>query len=212
MTGPPAALDVKAAISTIDRAIAYTRPLRRRTEGITWVLFALSSALFVFSYAWAWDNGFDPTYKLILAWLAGYALLAVGPALLTWRIAGVMSHEYAIDAKRVVATVAVLGALLMALDLALWLTLGESPLTIALTIALFGGAAWAALGVAQWSRMSASGRRDTWIIGGAIAALGFALVFLFGADASTVALDVVIFALSTATAPLAAGLWRLARG
>lgn len=212
MSHPAADLDVKTAISTIDKALAYTQPLRRRTEGLTWLLFGFASALFMLSYAWVWEKGLDRTYKLLLIFLAVYVLLSIGPALLAWRIASVMSEDYRIDTKRVAATIGILAVMLVAIDLALWTNLGETRLNIALSIVIFGGAPWLGLGLAQWSRLSDRGRRDTWIVAATMAAVGFALVYALRADASTVDLDMMIFAVTNAAIPAAAGLWRLARG
>jgi hypothetical protein len=205
-------MDVEAAISTIDRAIAYTQPLRRRTEGITWVLFGLSSALFVFSYVWIWDRGYDTSYRLMLVWLVGYAILAIGPGLLVWRVASVAGEGYAIDTKRVAAAAILVGVLLVALNYALWGIFGATRLAIALNIVGFGGAVWAGLAIGQWSRLSSTGRRDTCVLAATMALVGFALVYILRADATTVGLDALIFVTTMGLMPTAAGLWRLARG
>lgn len=203
---------MKAAISTIERAIAYTQPLRRRTEGVTWALFGLASATFAFSYVWIWKNGYDPQYRLILVWLVGYTLVGVGPAMLSWRIASVMDEAYSVDSRRLVASIVVAGIALIGIDLALWSFFGETPLSIALNIVLLPSAVWAALGLLQWGRLSQAGRRDTWILAGVMALVGFSLVFLLGANAATVDLDVAIFAAASGAIPFLAGVWRLARG
>jgi hypothetical protein len=212
MTGPAADLDVKTAISTIDKALAYTQPLRRRTEGLTWLLFGLASAIFPLSYGWIWENGFERHYRLILVWLAGYALLSIGPGLLAWRIASIVSEDYRIDPKRVAATVSVLAVLLVGLNFAFWGLFGATQLSVALNIVIFGGAAWSGLALGQWARLSQTGRRDTWLIGAAMALAGAALVYLLRADTTTVALDVMIFVISMGAIPAVAGWWRLARG
>lgn len=207
----PDELDVETAISTIDKAMSYTQPLLRRTEGLTWLLFGLASALFMFSYAWVSEKGLDPHYNLLLLFLVGYAFLSIGPALLTWRIASVMSDAYRLDARRVGATIAILALLLVASNVALWMTLEDTQLNIAMSIVIFGAAPWTGLALAQWSRLSERGRRDTWILGATMAATGFALVYVFRAGATTIDLDMAIFAVTNGAIPAAAGLWRLVR-
>lgn len=203
---------MRTAVSTIDRAIAYTQPLRRRTEGLTWVLYGMSSALFAISYVWMWEKGYDYSFRIFFVWLVGYALLAIVPGLLAWRIASIAGEQYSIDARRVATAAVLVGVLLIAVNVGLWSVFGETRLAIALSIVLLGDATWAGLAIAQWSRLSDSGRRDTWVLAGLMAAVGVALVYILRADAATVDLDVLIFLASLCVIPTAAGLWRLARG
>lgn len=203
---------MRTAVSTIDRAIAYTQPLRRRTEGLTWVLYGMSSALFAISYVWMWEKGYDYSFRIFFVWLVGYALLAIVPGLLAWRIASIAGEQYSIDARRVATAAVLVGVLLIAVNVGLWSVFGETRLAIALSIVLLGDATWAGLAIAQWSRLSDSGRRDTWVLAGLMAAVGVALVYILRADATTVDLDVLIFLASLCVIPTAAGLWRLARG
>lgn len=203
---------MRTAVSTIDRAIAYTQPLRRRTEGLTWVLYGMSSALFAISYVWMWEKGYDYSFRIFFVWLVGYALLAIVPGLLAWRIASIAGEQYSIDARRVATAAVLVGVLLIAVNVGLWSVFGETRLAIALSIVLLGDATWAGLAIAQWSRLSDSGRRDTWVLAGLMAAVGVALVYILRADATTVDLDVLIFLASLCVIPTSAGLWRLARG
>lgn len=192
--------------------MGYTQPLRRRAEGISWVFFGLASALFAFSYAWLYQNGYDPTFRLMAVWLIGYALFGAGPALLVWRLADVMEPGQAIDGKRVAASIAVLATTLVAANWALWHVLGETQLTVALNISIFGLAPWVGLALVQWPRLSTNGRRDTVLLGAAMALLGFVLVFALDAGVTTVNKDILVFVASNGAIPLFAGLWRLAKG
>lgn len=230
MTPEPAELDVKTALATIDRALAYTAPLQRRTEGIAWILFGLATPLFVFSYLWLMQNGYDPHSRWLLAWLTGYAFLATGPALLAWRVASVMDQAYAIDVRRVALSVVGLAVGLVVVYFGIWIVLGPASdreaiarLILALHLVLLGSAAWATLGVTQWSRMSQVGRRDTLVLAAIMTFVSLALVYAFGVDTRSIDADLVggstsenlsgvIFVMAFGLIPLVAGLWRLAKG
>lgn len=232
MTRGPDKLDVKTALATLNRAFDYAAPLERRTEGITWIFFGLVSSLFMFSFAWSWQQaGWEPPalYRYLVAWLAGYAFLATVPALLTWRVAGVVQEGYAVGARRVASSMALLALALVAVYYAIWMTLGESSdgpavakVILALHIVLFGGAAWAVLGVAQWTRMGRQGRRDTLALGAIMAVACAALMVPLRVEpgglnvlhpAFTIVVNhaALVFVLAFGLVPLLAGLWRLAK-
>lgn len=230
MTPEPGELDVKTALATIDRGFSYTAPLQRRTEGISWILFGLAG-LFLLSYVvFVPSATSENNWRWFLVWLAGYAFLVTGPALLAWRVASVVEARLAMDARRVALSIVVLAVGLVALDYAIWVPLGPSSdekavgrLILALNVVLFGGAAWAALGVAQWMRMSQAGRRDTLVLGATMASLGFALVYILRLELAAFdpahpgfetnrTLAALCFLVAFGLIPLLAGLWRLAKG
>lgn len=209
---PTAGLDVKTAVATLDRALAYSGPLQRRTEGITWILFGLTTALFGVYYTWLSETGRDPSLRWLAPSFIGYASLCLGLPLLSWRVAGAVISDYVVDAKRVFAGIMVLAVVLIASNFVVWSLLNEYPrFSIAFNGALAEGSAWAILGLAQWSRMSASGRRDTLVLGAAMVVVGFVLLYVFGTEVGTLGANTLVGVIAFCALPMAAGVWRLVR-
>lgn len=228
-TSEPDELDVKTALATIDRALRYSAPLQRRTEGIAWIFFGLATALFWTSTAWFWQGETVPHYRWVLVFLAGYAFLATGPALLTWRVASVVDQRYAIAGRRVGLAILMLALTLGTAYYAIWIILGGSSDTpivakiiLALHIVLFGSAAWVGLAIAQWVRMSATGRRDTIVLAAIMALVALVLLIPLRIEAGGLSTDHpgfqdvmnftgAAFLVAFGLIPLLVGVWRLAK-
>lgn len=208
---PIARLDVKGAVATLDRALAYAGPLQRRTEGITWILFGLSVALLAVTSAWISETGRDPHYRWFALAIAGFALLGFGVPLLSWRIAGAVKSDYVVDARRVVAGILVLAVFLITANWAVWTLFNEYyRLSVALLAALFGGSSWALLGLSHWSRMTQRGRRDTLLLG-AVMVLSAVLLYAFVAEVDSVGPRTLVATVVFSAIPVASGIWRLVR-
>ncbi len=66
--------DVRGAIETIDRATSYDIPLRRRTEGVTWMVWGLATAVAFLAF-----STLDPTRYV--SWL---------PMIVLWPLLGIL--------------------------------------------------------------------------------------------------------------------------
>lgn len=165
------------AAQTIERARGYEEPLRRRTEGVTWMIWGLVAAGIQLSFnavhdyvSHGWPGWVDPI--ILLGWPLVGLLMTFG----VWRIAvldrpGLRQHRWR----------SLLGA-------ALWLPLAY--LGIGLTFLITGigwegaflplvgiGVTWLVLGAANVFKATPTGRRNLVAIGAIILAttIGIAL-------------------------------------
>lgn len=201
-------LGLPDALTTIERALAYDAPLRRRTEGLTWILFGLASALVATSYVSLTAAGVSWSAFYAL-WLGVYPLIVLGGALLAWRIPGVLHGGVALEARRIVTGALVLAAVLFVQTEVAWWR-GPSALGSAFGTMSAVVVPWAFLGLVQWSRLSGLGRRLTWAVGGVMAVTAAAALLWVEGPAGE-ADDAFVFALAAGGIPFLAGVWHSLR-
>lgn len=211
-------LSARTAWETIKEASAYEEPLRRRTEGVTWMVWGLVTAAIFLSYdvfaphfhSFDHTTGIEthaPWYVDLLwvYWVIAGSLLTWG----LWRsvaLAAPLADHRPAGLKVTLLWVAA-GALGWALVLLLIPTL-HPHLTPALAI----GVMWVTLGAINVQRATALGRRVLLVVG--------FLILLGGLAAQPLAPDPGgdLFALNTArlfvaaAPPFFGGLWQTLRG
>lgn len=195
--------DVRSAIETIDRAASYDTPLRRRTEGTTWMVWGLVGAM-----AYLLDEPLPSLpWQVVLAILTiGWPVLGVLATSAVWRIAALSRPALGPQAKRLTAYAALGSAAIAILFMAAWITFELSG-SYVLTAAALAGLPWAFLTLVQWSRMSDEGRRLAVAIGIGMVTLLFAFVVALGADVPTLVPPTIIGGV-----PFAFGAWHAMRG
>lgn len=160
------ALSVRQAAQVIERATAYDEPLRRRTEGATWMVWGTVTAGSNLSYGLAYALGW-PDNGLWAPWLALGILLSLAVR----RIAVLSKPDVAIGWRA--GAVAMVGlAAFMALAYTISTSAGASPETYTVVGFSFMGILW--MFFAAWNphRATALGRRVMVAIGVAIVAMG----------------------------------------
>lgn len=169
-------LTPEQAASTIERARGYEAPLRRRTEGVTWMIWGLVTTGIALSYGVVSDYfpGYEPTPWWIFAIIMlAWPLAGVLMTFATWRIAALNLPSSEDRSLR------------SALSGALWLPLVYAGIggvfvvgiaTEAAAIPIGIGIAWLTLGALNPFQATRTGRRALIVIGGITlaGALGFA--------------------------------------
>lgn len=201
-------LTVRRAVETIEQANRFEEPLRRRTEGATWMVWGLVTAgFFLFPFPTFASPGIAGVAVplLMLAWVA----VAFFMTSAVWRIAGMASPGVKPTRRQTTFAVAGAAGVLAAVGLGLmWLqVLGvyRDPLQM-----LPIGAMWAVAGASNLRRMTPVGRRVMIAIGIAIALLAVVLALL-GVRIYDPA-DHVMAAAVAGGVPFLGGLWQTLRG
>lgn len=215
-------LTLQRAVETIDRANRFEEPLRRRTEGVTWMVWGLVTmglALGANHFnLWTYESGLQHRFSQVaLLALWGLAWLGLGLALsaAVWRIAGIAAPGIGPTARR--SALASAGALAVGIGvlagLAVLAGLGQRPLPWSAQMLPIGAAWWVA-GVANLRRMTPLGRRVTMAIGVTIALLAVASALLVGPGygRGTGSEAWMAIAAVTGGVPFLGGLWQTLRG
>lgn len=208
----PGTLTADEALATIARTAAFEEPLRRRVEGVTWMVWGfvtagvtLSTSAIELGFGYPWPAWVDVVFPWVwlLAGLAGTTAV--------WRIAALARPE-AHPGRRpaLVAMVVVVG-----LIIAIWAVVGvivpmeqQSPFVL-VTLAV----PWLALAALNPHRATAIGRKVMGAIGGLLV-LG-ALAWLpatSGLGHGAFPQTMLASALLGGGIPLALGFWQAVRG
>lgn len=208
-------LTPEAAAETIEEARSYEEPLRRRTEGVTWMIWGVVTAAIALSYSSI--PTYYPGYEGVPWFLHGlvtfgWPLVGVAMTYATWRIAVVDTPSLAGRSLR------------SALSSALWLPLvyvgigavfllGGDRVGEAAGIPIGIGLAWLTLGGLNPFRATATGRRvmlgaGAVTLAGGLAFAPFAAGFPHGGYPQ---MRLVALALGGG-APFLGGLWQTLRG
>jgi hypothetical protein len=207
MTTPT--FDVHDAVEAIGRATAYDVPLRRRTEGVTWMVWGLATAV-----AFLVFSTLDPTRyvgwsPLFVLW----PLLGIVGSSAAWRIAALSRASLAPQPSRMSGTLLIIMVgLLLALVTALAINgdEGPSPLLMASAVSALPWASFAAL---QWRRMTPGGQRImAWTGVAMVIATLLVLGFLIVPDGDHFQENMLISLGLMGGLPFAVGLWRVFRG
>lgn len=206
-------LSPEEAAATIEKAAGYEAPLRRRTEGVTWMIWGLVPAGIQLSFdaAWSyvehsWPGWLDPVILL------GWPILGILMTFAVWRIAvlnqpGVRVHRWR----------SVLGAVL-------WLPVVYAAMGVTFLVSGIGwhgaflplvgiGVTWLVLGATNAFKATPTGRRTLVAIGAVILAVAVAIYASVditsqpGTDLTTLAAILV-----GGGVPVIAGLWQSLRG
>lgn len=201
-------LSAADAVATIERVSTYEEPLRRRTEGVTWVVWGLVTVTFLATQAALGDT--VPWELYFLIWLPGWLGVGVLGAELVWRIAGLTRETLAPDARRAIALF-VVGALAFAsLMAAVYPFSGPNyaPQTILVLVL-----PWTFLATVQWGRLTEGGRRlsvavaVTLVVLGAAFLLAGGVAFVQGTDRAALMVGMI-----AGGVPFATGTWWTLRG
>lgn len=211
--GAGESLTPEQAAATIEEARGFEEPLRRRTEGVTWMIWGIVPAGIQLSFDAAgdymthgWPGWVDPLILL------GWPLLGIAMTYAVWRIAvldkpGLSRHRWR----------SLLGAVL-------WLPLVYAG--IGLTVLLFGigwegaflplvgiGASWLVLGATNAFKATPTGRRVLVAVGAIIlaVALGIAASVDITSDLGTDLTQLAAIFVAGGV-PILAGLWQSIRG
>jgi hypothetical protein len=169
-----AKLSVEQAVQTIARVSAYEAPLRRRTEGVTWMVWGLVTAGLVASgsalerYGVPFSN---PVYELYpFLWLAAGIVATKA----VWSIAGVSLPPTKEGARRTALAI----ALAIVVTVAVWtVALVAVPISAAPAFILIGLATpWVVLGTINPHRATRAGRLAMIASGAALFATAFAML------------------------------------
>lgn len=211
-------LSARSAWRTIQEASAYEEPLRRRTEGLTWMVWGLVTLAIFLSYdaisphfhSFDHATGTETTSPWYIDILWVYWVIA--GALLTWAVWRNVSLASPIAAHRPAGLkVTLLWVLTGAIGWTLVLLLlpGLHP---HLTATLAIGLAWITLGVVNLQRATAVGRRVIAFTGFAILLLGLAAQTLAPEPGEDLFLLNIARMLAAGLPPFLGGLWQTLRG
>lgn len=212
----------EAAAETIEKARSYEEPLRRRTEGITWMIWGLVGAGIQLTFSAGHSlfrpyrpetvhTGTAPWFEPVV--IGGWLLVGMTLTLAAWRVASLNTPRLSPKPKRAVLGGALFVALLYgSWGLMQWLA-GGMPQALFPTLAI--GAAWLGVGALDLFETTPTGRRTLLAIGGIVLAAGVlaALVLPWsglGPDAGRLSFDVTapITILVGGGVPFLAGLWQ----
>ncbi len=206
------ALTPEEAAETIEQAQGYEEPLRRRTEGVTWMVWGLVPAGIQLSYDASLDyiHGFPWWLNPLI--LLGWALIGILFTYAVWRIAvldrpGVREHRWR----------SILGG-------ALWLPIVYAGMGLAFVVTDVGwqgaflplvgiGLTWLVLGLTNVFKATSIGRRTIVAVGAAILLVATTiaiLVDLSSAMGRNLTQLAAIFA--GGGIPFVAGLWQSLHG
>lgn len=206
-----AAWSPREALATIARTTAFEEPLKRRTEGVTWMVWGFVTAGVMLSQnAVTLALGFHPDRDM---WVVPVLWLLAGVAATTavWRIAAVAKPEAHPGRRSAVLSIAAVVGLLALIWIPAGLLLPDEaqaalvPLTI--------GAPWLALGLVNAHRGTTFGRRVMLAIGGLIMLAGLAWApFVPGLAHHGYHHTTLVAALVGGAVPLVLGFWQAVRG
>ncbi len=203
---PGTDLTAEEAASTIAQARSYEEPLRRRTEGVTWMIWGLVPAGAQLTidalprYTGTYQGWMDTIP--ILAWVAVAVLLTYA----VWRIAAFQRSVLDPRVRRTVAAALFWLPLVAAVVGASWwiagtLAVGHDPV-------LFGvGVAWLVLGATDAFGTTGTGRRVLLAMGALVLLLTGVFLLAGGPGPSSLRLILV-----GGSVPFLAGLYQTLRG
>jgi hypothetical protein len=203
-------LTVEQAVATIEAARQYEEPLRRRTEGVTWMLWGLVTAgLFASGTALGLVVGFShPAIALYpFVWLAA----GIAGTKAVWSIAGVSLPPTREGQRRSLLSILAAAAVVAVAWGVPSALLPEAALP---PFALLGNAApWVVLGLLNPHRATGVGRRAMVAAGAGIALVALVTSPLV-ANAGHAAWDIVTLLgiVAGGGGPFLAGLWQALRG
>lgn len=219
-------LSVEDAVATIEQATGYEEALRRRTEGVTWMVWGVVTGGIQMSFT-AGRSFFRPFrdaraggpppgwYEplVILGWLAVGVLLTFA----VWRIASVSAPKLAPKPRRTaLGGILFIALLYAAIAVLSWLA-GGMPEALFPLLAI--GAAWLGAGALDVFETTSTGRRTLLVIGAVILAAGAIAVlalpwsgFLPYREELTYDAVSPLVILAGGGVPFLAGLWQTLRG
>lgn len=207
-------LTPQEAARTIDRARGYEEPLRRRTEGVTWMIWGVVTLAITLSYSAI--PTYYPRYEAtpwFVHWLItfGWPIVGVLLTFATWRIASLTLPSLGDRSLRSAVSSALwLPLVYLGIGAVFLLDVGASE---ASAIPIGIGLAWLTLGALDPFRATETGRRSLLVIGvvtlaGALAFAPFAASF---PHEGWPAMRVLAGGLGGG-APFLVGLWQTLRG
>lgn len=200
---------VHEAVETIGRATAYDMPLRRRTEGVTWMVWGLATAVAFLAF-----STLDPTrYVSWLPMIVLWPMLGIVGSAAAWRIAALSRATLAPQASRTSGTMLIIMiGLALALVTSLAITGGQGPSPFLLMSAITA-IPWGAFGMLQWRRMTPGGQRTmVWTGAAMVMAMFVALQFFIVQDSEHTPTNMLVAVAVMGGLPFALGLWRAFRG
>ncbi len=207
-------LSTEEALATIERATGYEEPLRRRTEGVTWILWGLVTAGIALGFGsvqefFRTDEAPSWYYALnLVGWVAVGALATLA----VWRIAGYQAASLQRHGRRSMLG----GVLWLPIVYVVWgaLVVLGFGLQEAAMIPLAIGGAWTLLGAFNLFKATETGRRSLLIIGFSIlaAATVFALWSQTQPSRVTFASSNALIVLAGGGIPFVVGLYQSMRG
>ncbi len=183
--GDIGALSTREALTTIERARAYEEPLRRRAEGVTWMIWGVVIAGIQLSFSarrdLVWPPGstteplatpgwYDP--MAVVGWLAVGMLLTFA----TWRIASLRAPEMAPKPRRTAIGGLIFAVFLFGSMAVLYAIAGSMPEALFPVLSI--GAAWLGVGVLDLFETTDTGRRTLIATGASILLVGTIAAFL----------------------------------
>lgn len=213
MTDTSQGLGPEEAIETIERAQSFDRPIRQRTEGVTWMIWGLVTAGLTLSFRVLGDyfQAASPPGWAYVAMLAGWGLVGVSMTFATWEIAAVSLPPSSDRSWR------------SALGGALWLPLvylgigvaflAGDLITISAAIPIGIGISWLTLGAINPFRATSTGRGVLLAIG-AVILLGSLIFALAAGDLPHDGWPAMraLAVLLGGGAPFLGGFWQTMRG
>lgn len=206
-------LTPQQAAQTIEKARSYEAPLRRRTEGVTWMIWGVVPAGIQLSFDavadYAPQGGAGWVHPVILL---GWPLVGLLLTFAVWRIAVLDRPSLSRYRWR-----SVFGA-------ALWLPLAYAGMGLALAISGIGwqgaflplvgiGITWLVLGAANVFKATPTGRRTLLLVGVLVLATALGIAAVLDVE-SSLGRDVTQLAaiFVAGGVPFLAGLWQTVRG
>lgn len=154
-------LDVKGAVQSIEKALAYEAPLRTRAEGLSWMVWGLVLAVLALVVGGRVDWPLWVTYAIVIPMWAG---LGLGGTSAVWRLAGTARPALSISPVKVAIGVAAVVVGFFVVNLIGWSVYNATGSYAVLALVL-PTVPWGLLGWLQWTRLSAAGRRATVVLG-----------------------------------------------
>lgn len=211
MAAEAASLSPREALATIARTTAFEEPLRRRVEGVTWMVWGFVTAgatLSTNAIELVW--GYDGVMELwVVPWL--WLLAGVGATTAVWRIAALAKPDAHPGRRSALRSIAAVVGLIAAFWVpgSVLIPVEQQASIVLLTLA----APWLALGAVNPHRGTALGRRVMLAIGGIIAVAGLAwMPFVAGMGHGGFPQTMLFTALVGGGAALALGFWQAVRG
>lgn len=201
--------NVHEAVETIGRATAYDMPLRRRTEGVTWMIWGLATAVVFLAFSTLDPTRFVSWIPIIVLW----PLLGIVGTSAAWRIAALSRATLAPQASRMsTSAIVIMVGLAIALVVSLAVTGGNGP-SPPLLASVLTVLPWAAFAALQWRRMTPGGQRTmVWTGVSMFLAMLAILQFVMVPDAEHAPANLLIAVALLGGPPFALGLWRTFRG